>query len=309
MKLIKKQTTIKRNIKIEGIGLHTGAPARVEMTPAADNTGIMFVRADTHPPVMIKADSSNILATDHATTIGKGNTKISTIEHLMAAVYALGINNIIIRVYGPEVPVMDGSSRPFVDALTAAGIAYNSSPEITLDIKSRLSISDGDKFISIEPCRGLYVDCRIEFDHPLIQKQLFSAKITPKNFTKKICMARTFGFLKDVEAMKKHGLALGGSLENAVVIDNDRIINSEGLRSPDEFVKHKVLDLIGDIALSGFRINGRIKAVKTGHEMHSRLVQKIMATPSAWELSNGIDEKRPLPSWINTNGRRVAVAV
>lgn len=307
MKVRNRQTTIKNKIWLSGTGLHSGSKVGLEILPASENSGIKFIRADINPDLRIRADYSNILKTDHATTIGIDNCTISTIEHLMAAVYALGIDNILIKVYGPEIPVMDGSSQKFVKALMDAETVYQNSPSFSLNLKRKISISHDDKFISIEPFNGLYIDCSIDFDHPLIKKQIFSSKITKRTFIKNICMSRTFGFLKDVEMLKRNGLALGGSLENAIVVDNDTIVNKDGLRSSDEFVKHKVLDIIGDLALTGFRINGRIKAVKTGHKLHAELVNKILTTPSAWDLKSSYSERLYFP--LLSKARKVAVAV
>ena len=277
------QRTIAEKISCTGIGLHSGEPVHLTLHPARAGSGITFVRTDLAHPVEIAARHEALVSTNLATTIGRGDATISTVEHLLSALYALGIDNVRVEVDGPEIPVMDGSAAPFVYLLRTAGRFDQRSERHTLRIREALEVRDGDRHIRIEPGDGLSVDYSVDFSHPAIgRQQLEHFSLDDRAFERDIARARTFGFLRDVEALWRAGLAKGGNLNNTVVMDDDRVLNQEGLRFPDEFVRHKVLDLIGDLALVGMPIEGHITACRAGHALHQALVQKLLDTPEAW---------------------------
>lgn len=301
------QKSLKSTVSFIGTGLHTGHPVTMTVEPAAVNTGIVFIRKDLNPEVIIEANHNNLCSTNLATTIGKDGIKISTIEHLMAAFYGIGIDNAYVFLDGPEVPILDGSSFPFIKSFNKVGYTVQNIPARYMQITKQICVKDGDKVLVIEPSNHLSINFKIEFEHPVIKNQIYNGRINSKEFEQKISGARTFGFLHEVEELKKNGLALGGSLENAVVIGETDVLNSEGLRFSDEFVKHKVLDLIGDMALSGFRLKGKIFAFKSGHELHAKLVKKIFKSSNSWKILSDDIPSKILPAWIDTR-ERVAVA-
>ena len=277
------QRTIAEKISCTGIGLHSGEPVHMTLHPARAGSGISFVRTDLAHPVEIPARHDALVSTNLATTIGRGDATISTVEHLLSALYALGIDNVMVEVDGPEIPVMDGSAAPFVYLLRAAGRFDQRSERQTLCVRETVEVRDGDRHIRIEPGEGLAVDYSVDFSHPAIGRQrLERFTLDDVAFEREIARARTFGFLRDVEALWRAGLAKGGNLDNTVVMDDDRVLNQEGLRFADEFVRHKVLDLIGDFALVGMPIEGRITACRAGHALHQALVSKLLETPEAW---------------------------
>jgi UDP-3-O-[3-hydroxymyristoyl] N-acetylglucosamine deacetylase len=277
------QLTIRREVRIEGVGLHSGKAASVTLKPALPNTGILFIRRDLESPVTIPASFEFVTQTKLATTLGRGDAKISTVEHLLSAFKLLGIDNAVVEVFGPEVPIMDGSAAAFCEAIQGAGIFEQAVSKKVAVLKRRVEVRKGDKLALIEPSQRLHIRARIEWDHAAIGTQEFSYTVGQTDF-RELAMARTFGFLKDVEALKKMGLALGGSLKNAVVLDEARVINEEGLRYPDEFVRHKILDAIGDFALAPLPILGDVFLVKAGHELHSELIQAIFSNPDNYEV-------------------------
>jgi UDP-3-O-[3-hydroxymyristoyl] N-acetylglucosamine deacetylase len=277
------QVTIRREVRIEGVGLHSGKPASITMKPAMPNTGILFIRKDMDTPVAIPATFEFVTQTKLATTLGRGQAHISTVEHLLSAFKLLGIDNAVVEVEGPEVPIMDGSSAAFCETLMAAGFYGQSAPKRVAVLKKRVEVRKGDKIASIEPSEQLQINARIEWAHPAIKTQEFLYTVGKNDF-REIANARTFGFLNDVEALKKMGLARGGSLSNAIVLDEYRVINPEGLRYADEFVRHKVLDAIGDFALSPIPFLGNVTLVKAGHEIHKELVAAIFASPDNYEV-------------------------
>jgi UDP-3-O-[3-hydroxymyristoyl] N-acetylglucosamine deacetylase len=284
-----QQRTLNRRTEIQGIGLHSGRPVKLVLRPAAPNTGIVFVRTDLEPAVEIPAAIENVVDTSLATTLGVADdegrlVRIGTVEHLMAAIAGLGIDNLRVEVEGPEVPVLDGSAGPFVDLIEAAGIRTQDAYKRVLVIKRPIEVRDGDKIARLVPARTFRVTCTVDFDHPLIRNQRVDLEITPERFLEEISEARTFGFLKDVERMKAAGLALGGSLENAVVIDEFSVLNEGGLRFADEFARHKALDAIGDLALLGMPIAGHLTAVRSGHAMNHRLAEALLADARAYEI-------------------------
>jgi UDP-3-O-[3-hydroxymyristoyl] N-acetylglucosamine deacetylase len=278
------QHTLKQPVHICGIGLHSGRQITMSLRPADAGTGIVFHRTEGERTVSIEAISANVVDTRMATVIGKGGLSVSTIEHLMAALAACGIDNLHIDIDGPEVPIMDGSAAPFIERLQEAGLRRLAANRKYLAIRKPVTVIDGEKRVSLIPSRFFRVSFDIAFDHPCISLQHRSVKVSESLFRKDLAPARTFGFLREVEFLKANGLARGGSLENAVVIGDDRILNPEGLRFSDEFVRHKILDAIGDFSLVGFPILGHIKAFKAGHDINHKTVEKILACPDCWQL-------------------------
>ena len=276
------QRTIKKLATISGIGLHSGARINLKMRPATANTGIVFHRTDGEQTVDIKACSENVVDTRMATVIGSRGVTVSTIEHLMAALAAFGIDNLHVDIDGPEVPVLDGSAAPFIRELQQAGIKTLTRSRKFIAIRKPLEIIEGEKRISILPSRFFRISFDIAFDHPAISVQQHSMKFTTETFCKDIAAARTFGFLHEVEYLKANGLARGGSLENAVVIDKNGIMNPEGLRFNNEFVRHKILDAFGDFSLLGSPMLGHIRAFKAGHDLNAKMVRKIEENPDHW---------------------------
>lgn len=269
------QKTIDGFISIGGIGLHSGKKARITLRPAPENSGYVFVNVNESFPSEIVASFDKVLDTTLATTIGEGNVYFRTVEHLISALRGMDVDNVIVEVEGDEVPIMDGSSAPFVYLIKKVGILEQKRYRKFILVKNPVRFSDGDKYIEILPSSDLKIDFTIDFPHPLIGLQSFSFLATPENFEKDIAKARTFGFLKEVEYLKKNGFALGGSLENAVVIGDKGILNKDGLRYKNEFVRHKILDLIGDIALLGYPVIGHIRAFKSGHALNNMLCKEL----------------------------------
>ncbi len=278
------QRTLKKAISFSGIGLHTGNQINVTLRPADANNGIIFHRSEGDRTISIEAKADNVTDTRLATVIGKGDLKVSTVEHLMAALYAFGIDNLHIDIDGPEVPIMDGSADEFVRMINEAGLSNLSQSRKYLAIRKPISVIDGEKRISIIPSRFFRVTSDIAFDHPSIALQNRSIKLSSEVFSRDIARARTFGFLKEVEYLKANGLARGGSYDNAVVIGDEGVLNPDGLRYSDEFVRHKILDTIGDFSLTGYPILGHIRTYKSGHDINHKTVQKILASPDCWQL-------------------------
>lgn len=278
------QKTIRKSVTVNGVGLHSGKPATVTIKPALPNAGIIFVRTDLDKPITIPASFEFVTQTKLATTIGRDQAKISTVEHLLCALKLMQVDNAMVEVSGPEVPIMDGSAAPFCKAIGEVGIIEEKSAMRKVAIlRKRIEVRKGDKIALIEPSTRFHIESRIEWNHPAIGVQSFSYTVG-KTSHEEISNARTFGFLRDVEALKKMGLALGGSFDNAVVMDEEKVLNLEGLRYPDEFVRHKVLDAIGDFALSPVQVLGDVTLVKAGHEMHSELIHAIFSNPDNFEV-------------------------
>ncbi len=294
----KVQHTVKQKVRAAGVGLHTGKVVSMEITPAPADAGICFIRKDLGPDCIIPAKTKYVVDGRFASTIGVGEATVSTVEHLMAALFGAGVDNAFIVIDGPEVPAMDGSAAPFLGILHRAGLVSQEARRKYLKIVEPFTIQQGDKVLSIEPSDSLHVSFKIDFDHPLISTQRFNKKITRKSFSKGIAKARTFGFLNEVELLKKNGFALGGSLDNAVVLGDDAILNEGGLRFSDEFVRHKVLDLLGDLYLAGMPILGKITAEKTGHSIHHKFVQELLARPYAWRIVDLVEDRRVVP-WVS----------
>ncbi|MBP1473750.1 UDP-3-O-acyl-N-acetylglucosamine deacetylase [Frateuria sp. MAH-13] len=280
-----KQRTLKNIIRATGVGLHTGDKVYMTLRPAAPNTGIVFRRTDLNPPVDIHARPDCVGDTRLSTTLVKDDVRVSTVEHLLSAMAGLGIDNAIVELSAPEVPIMDGSAGPFVFLLQSAGIEEQSVAKRFIRIKKPIKVQEGDKWATFEPFEGFKVGFSIEFNHPIISKRTSRAEIdfSTTSFVKEVSRARTFGFMRDIEMLREHNLALGGSMDNAVVLDDYRVLNEDGLRYEDEFVKHKILDAIGDLYLLGHSLIGAYHAHKSGHELNNKLLRTLIADPTAWE--------------------------
>jgi UDP-3-O-[3-hydroxymyristoyl] N-acetylglucosamine deacetylase len=277
------QRTISQPVGCVGIGLHTGKRVSLTLKPAPPDTGVTFVRADLPGRPEIVARVENVVETRLATTIGRNGTRVSTIEHLMAALAGMGIDNIQVEVDAPEVPIMDGSAAPFIFLLKNVGTRVQPKPKRYIVVRRPFLLACGDKSVAIHPAPEPTVSFVISFEHPLLREQRLTLGLTDGTFEREIARARTFGFLDEVEAMQKSGLALGGSLENAVVIDRFRVLNEDGLRYRDEFVRHKILDLIGDLALLGRPLIGHIKAERSGHALNHQFLKEFVSAERVWE--------------------------
>ena len=281
-----KQRTLKNTIKTTGVGLHTGARVEIVLRPAAENAGIVFHRVDLERPVSIPADALHVGETRLSSTLRHDGAAISTVEHLMSALAGLGIDNLHVDVAGPEVPIMDGSASPFVFLLQSAGIVEQDAHKRYLRIASPVEVRDGDKWARFEPFNGFKLDFTIDFPHPMFGSENRHVVIdfAEHSYVKEVARARTFGFMQDLEAMREAGLGLGGSLQNAVVLDEYRVLNSEGLRYDNEFVKHKVLDAIGDLYLLGHPLIGQYTAFKSGHGLNNAVARALLARTDAFQL-------------------------
>jgi len=280
------QRTLKNVIRATGVGLHTGKKVLVTFRPAPPDRGIIFRRVDLDPVVEIPARAENVGDTSLSTSLMRDGVRISTVEHLLSAFAGLGIDNAYVDLSAAEVPIMDGSAGPFVFLIQSAGFQEQSEPKRFIRIKKPISVHDGDKWARFEPFSGFKVSFAIEFDHPFFQQSSKHAEIdfSTTSFVKEVSRARTFGFMREVEWLRGRNLALGGSLDNAVVVDDYRVLNEDGLRYEDEFVKHKILDAIGDLYLLGHSLIGAFHGHKSGHELNNQLLRKLLTTQSAWEL-------------------------
>jgi len=297
-----RQRTLKNVMRATGVGLHTGEKVFLTLRPAAPNTGIKFRRVDLPEPVVIDARPENVGETVLSTTLVNGNVKISTVEHLLSAFAGLGIDNAYVDVSAPEVPIMDGSAGPFVFLIQSAGVEEQDAPKKFIRIKKEVLVEDGEKWARFEPYDGFKVTFTIDFDHPAFHKDSQTASIdfSSTSFVKEVSRARTFGFMRDIEALRKKRLALGGSMDNAIVVDNYRILNEDGLRYADEFVKHKILDAIGDLYLLGHSLIGSFVGHKSGHGLNNQLLRELLRQTDAWE-SVTFSEEEGLPiSYMRT---------
>jgi len=297
-----RQRTLKNVIRATGVGLHSGDKVLITLRPAPVNTGIIFCRTDLEQPVEISALADQVGDTTLATTLGTGDIKISTIEHLMSAFAGLGIDNAYVDVNAPELPIMDGSSAPFVFLIQSAGIEEQNALKKYIRIKKPIKVEEGEKgdphykAAELLPYEGYKVDFTIDFDHPVFHGRVnqFSMDFSNSSYAKEVSRARTFGFKAEYEWLRSRNLALGGSLDNAVVVDDFRILNEDGLRYDDEFVRHKVLDAIGDLYLLGHALVGQFKGYKSGHALNNRLVLALLAQQDAWEfVTYDSEEKSP----------------
>ena len=287
-----RQRTLKNVIKATGVGLHTGEKVYLSLRPAAPNTGIVFRRVDLPEPVDIAATPQNVGDTTLSTTLIRGDVKVSTVEHLLSALAGLGIDNAYVDVSAPEVPIMDGSAGPFVFLIQSAGVEEQNAPKRFIRIRKPIRVEEGDKWASFTPYDGFKVTFTIDFDHPAFSDDVQTASIdfSSTSFVKEGSRARTFGFMRDIEALRKRKLALGGSMDNAIVVDNYRILNEDGLRYADEFVKHKILDAIGDLYLLGHSLIGAFEGYKSGHGLNNQLLRRLLTQVDAWESGTFEDE-------------------
>lgn len=288
-----RQRTLKNIIRATGIGLHSGEKVYLTLKPAPVNTGIVFVRTDLTPAVEIKAIAVNVGETTLSTTLTNGSVKVSTVEHLLSAMAGLGIDNAYVEVSAAEVPIMDGSAGPFVFLIQSAGVEEQSLPKRFIRIKDTVVVKDGDKYASFRPYNGFKVSFTIDFDHPLFDEsnQVASLDFSSTSFVKEVSRARTFGFMRDIEYLRSKNLALGGSVNNAIVVDDYRVLNEDGLRYENEFVKHKILDAVGDLYLLGNSLIGEYVGYKSGHGLNNQLLRTLLKQQEAWEFVEFEDEK------------------
>lgn len=288
-----KQRTLKRIVQATGVGLHTGKKVTLTMRPAPANTGVIYRRTDLNPPVDFPADAKSVRDTMLCTClVNEHDVRISTVEHLNAALAGLGIDNIIIDVDAAEIPIMDGSASPFVFLLLDAGIEELNCAKKFLRLKDRVRVEDGDKWAELSAHNGFRLDFTIDFNHPAIgaSAQRYLLDFSADSFVRQISRARTFGFMRDIEYLQSRGLALGGSFDCAIVVDDYRVLNEDGLRFEDEFVRHKMLDAIGDLFMCGHNIIGAFTAYKSGHALNNKLLQAVLARQEAWEYVTFQDE-------------------
>ncbi|MGR6982044.1 UDP-3-O-acyl-N-acetylglucosamine deacetylase [Testudinibacter sp. P27/CKL/0425] len=281
-----KQRTLKQSVKVTGIGLHSGKKVTLTMRPAEVNTGVIYCRTDLNPPVSFVANADAIRDTMLCTClVNDDGVRVSTVEHINSALAALGIDNIIIEVDAPEIPIMDGSAAPFIYLLLDTGIEEQAAAKKFIRIKKTVRVEDGDKWAEFKPYNGFHLDFTIDFKHPAISGDVTNYKLdfSTQAFIQQISRARTFGFMKDIEYLQAQGLALGGSLDNAIVLDDYRILNEDGLRFKDELVRHKLLDAIGDLYMANHNIIGAFKAYKSGHGLNNKLLRAVLADQEAWE--------------------------
>jgi UDP-3-O-[3-hydroxymyristoyl] N-acetylglucosamine deacetylase len=281
-----KQRTLKTPVRATGVGLHSGVKVEMTLRPAAPDIGIVFRRMDLDPPAEVRADPYLVTDTRLCSMLESGPAKVSTVEHLMSALAGLGIDNLLVDLTGPEIPIMDGSAAPFVFLLQSAGIVEQEAAKQYVRIREPIEVRDGDKWARFVPHNGFKVEFTIDFKHPVFDKsgKTVSIDFADNAYTKEIARARTFGFMHEVESLRNSGLALGGSLDNAIVMDEYRVLNQDGLRYDDEFVKHKVLDAIGDLYLLGHPIIGAFEAYKSGHALNNALLRELLQHQESWEF-------------------------
>jgi UDP-3-O-[3-hydroxymyristoyl] N-acetylglucosamine deacetylase len=286
-----RQRTLKSLIRATGVGLHSGLKVNLSLRPAAPDTGIVFRRVDLDPPVDLRADPSGVHDTRLASCIERDGVKVATVEHLMSALWGMGIDNVYVDVDAPEIPIMDGSAGTFVFLIQSAGIEEQPLPKRFVRVRSSIEVRDGDKWARLDPYDGFRVAFSIVFNHPAIDKSATRVEVdfAEHSYVKEVARARTFGFMQDVDMMWERGLALGGSLDNAIVMDEYRVLNAEGLRFGDEFAKHKVLDAIGDLYILGHPLLAAFSAHKSGHALNNALLRALLADESAWEMVSFAD--------------------
>jgi UDP-3-O-[3-hydroxymyristoyl] N-acetylglucosamine deacetylase len=282
-----KQRTLKQQVSATGVGLHNGEKVTLTLKPAAINTGIVFKRADLHGAPMIQAQPEAVSDTRMCSALEQNGARVATVEHLMSALAGLGVDNIIVEVTASEIPIMDGSSGPFIFLLQSAGIVEQAAAKKFIKIKKSVEVKENDKWVKFEPYHGFKMDFTIDFAHPVFENSGNNVKIdfADNSYVKEISRARTFGFMHEVEYLRANGLARGGSLDNAIVLDEYRILNTDGLRYDDEFAKHKVLDAIGDLYMLGHPLLGSFTAYKSGHALNNALLRALLADAEAWEYA------------------------
>lgn len=281
-----KQRTLKNTIRATGVGLHTGEKVYLTLKPAPVDNGIVFRRTDLNPVAEIPARAENVGDTTLSSTLVKDGVRVSTVEHLLSAMAGLGIDNAFVELSAAEVPIMDGSAGPFVFLIQSAGIEEQDAPKKFIRIKKAITVKDGDKVASFLPFDGFKVSFTIDFDHPVFRDRMKKAELdfSSTSFVKEVSRARTFGFMHEIEYLRSQGLAQGGSVDNAIVVDDYRILNEDGLRYDDEFVKHKVLDAIGDLYLLGYSLIGEFRAFKSGHGLNNASLRALISQEDAWEM-------------------------
>jgi UDP-3-O-[3-hydroxymyristoyl] N-acetylglucosamine deacetylase len=282
---LSKQTTIGRMFCAAGVGLHSASPVQVTVKPAPAYTGYLFRRTDLNG-FEIPASPQNVSHVSYATTLMKSGVMIATVEHLLSALFGCGVDNAVIEVDSLEVPILDGSSRPWVEWIEGAGVMQLEAPRAYLRVRKRIEVSEKNRTMSIEPADEFRISCEIEFNHPLIGLQRRDATFRDSEYQREIAPARTFGFVHELELLRQNGLARGGSLDNAIALTPDGILNPDPLRFADEFVRHKILDIIGDMALAGMPILGHVRAARSGHGLHTMLLSNLLRDREAWEIEN-----------------------
>ena len=295
-----KQRTLKNTMRATGIGLHSGEKVYLTLRPAPVDTGIIFIRTDLEPAVEIKAKATNVGDTTLSTSLSNGSAKVSTVEHLLSAMAGLGIDNVFVELSAAEVPIMDGSAGPFVFLLQSAGIEEQNKAKQFIRIKSPVTVEEGDKSASFKPYNGFKVSFTIDFDHPLFdaENQVASLDFSTTSFVKEVSRARTFGFMRDIEYLRSQNLALGGSVSNAIVVDDYKILNDGGLRNEKEFVNHKILDCMGDLYLAGYKIIGKLVCSQGGHKLTNQLLRKVFQNKENFSILE-IKEKSVPHAFIN----------
>lgn len=295
-----RQRTLKNIIRATGIGLHSGEKVYLTLRPAAVDTGIVFRRMDLDPVVEIPALAKNVGETTMSTTLIKSGAKVDTVEHLLSAMAGLGIDNAYVELSASEVPIMDGSAGPFVFLIQSAGLEEQDAPKKFIRILREITVEDGEKRATFLPFEGFKVGFEIEFDHPVFEGRTQTACVdfSSTSFVKEVSRARTFGFMRDIEYLRTHNLALGGSVDNAIVVDEDSVLNEDGLRYEDEFVKHKILDAIGDLYLLGKSLIGEFRGYKSGHALNNLLLRTLLEQPDAWEEVTFLDASKAPISYM-----------
>ncbi len=298
-----KQRTLKMLIKAAGIGVHNGEKVYITLRPAPVNTGIIFRRTDLDPVVEIPASAHFLGTTNLSSCLVKNNVRIATVEHLMSALFGLGIDNVYIDVNADEVPIMDGSAAPFIFLIQSAGIEEQNAPKKFIRLKKAVSVQQDDKFIAIKPFDGFKVDLKIAFDHPLFneENQHITVDFASSSYHKEVARARTFGFLADYEYIRQNNLSKGASLDNVVVLDQFKVMNEDGFRYHNEPLKHKLLDVIGDLYLLGHSVLGEVEGYKTGHALNGMLLREVLATPDAYEIITYEDQANAPALWFDLN--------
>jgi UDP-3-O-[3-hydroxymyristoyl] N-acetylglucosamine deacetylase len=291
-----RQRTLKNTIRATGVGLHSGEKVYLTLKPAPVDHGIVFRRVDLEPIVDIQAKATNVGETTMSTTLVQDGVRVDTVEHLLSAMAGLGIDNAIVELSAPEVPIMDGSAGPFVFLIQSAGISEQSKAKRFIRIKKKVEVREGDKVASFVPYNGFKVTFEIEFDHPAFKQsaQKASLDFSSTSFVKEVSRARTFGFMKDIEFLRSKNLALGGSVNNAIVVDEYRVLNEDGLRYDDEFVKHKILDAVGDLYLLGHSLMGEFVGFKSGHGLNNKLLRALELQTDAWEFVEFEEDSAPI---------------
>lgn len=292
------QTTLRKAVHLTGIGLHSGAPVRMDLLPAEADTGVVFERPLADGTWQrIAADANLVSETTLCTALTCDGHRVATVEHLLSAIAGLGLDNVVVRLSAAEVPIVDGSAGPFVFLIQSTGLVDLPQPRRYMVIRQPITVQDGDKWARLEPHDGFRLTFSIDFDHPAIEAgQSVSIDLDPESFVRELSRARTFGFLRDIEYLRQHDMALGGSLDNAIVLDDYRVLNEEGLRYADEFVRHKVLDAVGDLALLGAPLRGHYTGFKAGHALNNKLARAVLADRGSFEWSSNKAETKALAS-------------